>query len=212
MYQLPKKVGCIRQLIFKRWNSEFLPNWVESDMQTKLKSRFKGYCIPIRSEQDIQPALNQLLQLHKKIGKATHPAMYAWKIVDSNSMKVDTCSMSKRKKHSRSSSEKYKLKTENNERQMCVIRHPRNLRIGHNDCKEPGSGDRLMGLLDRLRLVNVLVAVTRWYGGKLLGPSRFRCISDSALDALQKAGYTGIGTDKNSWLNVYMIAKLNSQK
>jgi putative IMPACT (imprinted ancient) family translation regulator len=35
----------------------------------------------------------------------------------------------------------------------------------------------------------VLVVVTRWYGGVLLGPDRFRIINNVGKDALIKAGF-----------------------
>jgi putative IMPACT (imprinted ancient) family translation regulator len=34
----------------------------------------------------------------------------------------------------------------------------------------------------------VLVVVTRWYGGTLLGPDRFKHINQAARDALELAG------------------------
>ncbi len=197
---------CFKQLIFKRLISDYRTKWIESDMTTRLKSRFKGYCIPVRSEKDIQPALDELLQLHKRIDKATHPAMYAWKIADSSITNGNSSSVKKLENYGKSDV-MGKQNDESKLKQMFLIRKLQHLKIGHNDCKEPGSGDRLMGLLDRLRLVNVLVAVTRWYGGKLLGPSRFRCISDSALGALQKAKYTEITVDQHSWRDVYMFAQ-----
>jgi len=51
---------------------------------------------------------------------------------------------------------------------------------GFDDCGESGAGQRLLHLLQRRGLQNSLVAVTRWYGGKHLGKSRFRAIQDAA--------------------------------
>lgn len=64
-----------------------------------------------------------------------------------------------------------------------------NLNQGFNDCNESGSGLRILGMLDRIHLVNILVVVTRWYGGTPLGPARFKCISDVGMEALKEAGF-----------------------
>jgi putative IMPACT (imprinted ancient) family translation regulator len=39
-----------------------------------------------------------------------------------------------------------------------------------------------------LNLKNVMVVVTRWYGGVHLGPDRFRHISNAARQVLEMAG------------------------
>jgi putative IMPACT (imprinted ancient) family translation regulator len=59
---------------------------------------------------------------------------------------------------------------------------------GMDDCGESGAGMRLMGLLERSGLMNVLVVVTRWYGGTPLGSARFRHISGVAVEALRRGG------------------------
>jgi putative IMPACT (imprinted ancient) family translation regulator len=45
--------------------------------------------------------------------------------------------------------------------------------------------------LEILELENVLVVVSRWYGGILLGADRFKHINQAARDALEKAGLLG---------------------
>ncbi|ONH68137.1 Protein IMPACT [Cyberlindnera fabianii] len=60
---------------------------------------------------------------------------------------------------------------------------------GMSDCGEAGAAVRLMGLLERTGLVNVLVVVTRWYGGTPLGGARFRHISTVAVEALKEGGF-----------------------
>lgn len=59
------------------------------------------------------------------------------------------------------------------------------------DCSDDGethAGSRLLHLLQILNLQNVLVVVTRWYGGVHLGPDRFRHISNAARQTLDMAG------------------------
>lgn len=60
------------------------------------------------------------------------------------------------------------------------------------DCDDDGehhAGSRLLHLLQILEVKNVLVVVSRWYGGIQLGPDRFKHINNSARDLLQKCGY-----------------------
>ncbi|KTW25792.1 hypothetical protein T552_03405 [Pneumocystis carinii B80] len=54
----------------------------------------------------------------------------------------------------------------------------------NDDDGEKGAGSNLSHLLDSMDVRNVLVVVTRWYGGINLGPSRFKLINSSAKAAL----------------------------
>lgn len=59
------------------------------------------------------------------------------------------------------------------------------------DCDDDGesqAGGRLLHLLQILDVTDVLVVVTRWYGGIRLGSDRFRHINNSARQVLEKAG------------------------
>ncbi|KAM4548046.1 protein IMPACT isoform 1-T1 [Odontesthes bonariensis] len=61
------------------------------------------------------------------------------------------------------------------------------------DCDDDGetaAGGRLLHLLQILDVRNVLVVVSRWYGGILLGPDRFKHINNSARNILVEEGYT----------------------
>jgi hypothetical protein len=61
----------------------------------------------------------------------------------------------------------------------------------YQDCDDDGedaAGGRLLHLMQLMDVWNVMVVVTRWYGGILLGPDRFRLINTAARDALVKAG------------------------
>ncbi|EED17858.1 Impact family protein [Talaromyces stipitatus ATCC 10500] len=60
------------------------------------------------------------------------------------------------------------------------------------DCDDDGetaAGGRLLHLMQLMDVWDVLVVVTRWYGGILLGPDRFRIINNVGKDALIKAGF-----------------------
>lgn len=53
----------------------------------------------------------------------------------------------------------------------------------HADCDDDGedaAGGRLAHLLELMRVENAMVVVSRWFGGVLLGPSRFKHINEAA--------------------------------
>lgn len=62
------------------------------------------------------------------------------------------------------------------------------------DCDDDGetaAGSRIAHLLEILEVENVLVVVSRWYGGILLGADRFKHINQAARDALEVGGFLG---------------------
>lgn len=59
----------------------------------------------------------------------------------------------------------------------------------YDDDGESAAGGRLLHLLQLMDVWNVLVVVTRWYGGVKLGPDRFRVINNVAREAVVKGGF-----------------------
>ncbi|XP_064026513.1 protein IMPACT isoform X2 [Pogoniulus pusillus] len=60
------------------------------------------------------------------------------------------------------------------------------------DCEDDGetaAGGRLLHLMQILNVHNVLVVVSRWYGGILLGPDRFKHINNCARNVLVEHSY-----------------------
>ncbi|XP_025938991.1 protein IMPACT isoform X3 [Apteryx rowi] len=60
------------------------------------------------------------------------------------------------------------------------------------DCEDDGetaAGGRLLHLMQILNVHNVLVVVSRWYGGILLGPDRFKHINNCARTILVEYNY-----------------------
>lgn len=60
------------------------------------------------------------------------------------------------------------------------------------DCDDDGehaAGGRLLHLLQILDVKNIIVVVSRWYGGIHLGPDRFKHINNVARTLLQNNGY-----------------------
>ncbi len=62
----------------------------------------------------------------------------------------------------------------------------------HTDCDDDGetaAGGRLLRLLNLTKVSQVLVVVSRWYGGVHLGPDRFRHINNVARALLVRQGF-----------------------
>eukprot|EP00934_Nitzschia_sp_Nitz4_P002997 Nitzschia sp. Nitz4//scaffold53_size117307//72413//73395//NITZ4_003773-RA/size117307-augustus-gene-0.93-mRNA-1//1//CDS//3329554214//2987//frame0 len=59
----------------------------------------------------------------------------------------------------------------------------------NDDDGEKGAGAKLAALLDMADCRNVIVVVSRWFGGVLLGSARFKYIASTARDALEEAGF-----------------------
>ncbi|EKG18926.1 Impact [Macrophomina phaseolina MS6] len=60
------------------------------------------------------------------------------------------------------------------------------------DCDDDGetaAGGRVLHLLQLMDVWDVVVVVTRWYGGVQLGPDRFRLINQAARDAVVAGGF-----------------------
>ncbi|KAE9377061.1 hypothetical protein N431DRAFT_542488 [Stipitochalara longipes BDJ] len=69
-----------------------------------------------------------------------------------------------------------------------------------NDDGESGGGRHILGLMQADNIVNVLLVVTRWYGGIMLGPDRWRIMSQVSRDALsQRLRVAGIVGQEALW-------------
>ncbi|KAG1675206.1 Protein IMPACT [Nymphon striatum] len=58
----------------------------------------------------------------------------------------------------------------------------------YDDDGETHAGSRVLHLLEISEIENVVVIITRWYGGIHLGPDRFKHINNAARNALQIMG------------------------
>lgn len=64
--------------------------------------------------------------------------------------------------------------------------------VVYQDCDDDGetaAGGRLLHLMQLMDLWDVMVVVTRWYGGHQLGPKRFSIINQVAREAFVKGGF-----------------------
>lgn len=62
----------------------------------------------------------------------------------------------------------------------------------NDDNGETAAGGRLAHLLRILGVDDVLVVVTRYFGGIHLGPDRFKHINQAARNALEKGGFLDV--------------------
>ncbi len=62
-----------------------------------------------------------------------------------------------------------------------------------DDDGENAAGGRLLHLLQLMNVWEVLVVVSRWYGGVKLGPNRFNIINNVAREAVVKGGWSTSG-------------------
>lgn len=144
-----------------------------STILTDRKSKFQARCCSILNQAEISVVLEKLLRDEKHVAKASHPHMYAWR----TGSLLNTSSTGKGKSKSK--------KNGNVTANMVENKEWTNVEQGCHDGGESGAGQRLLTLLERSNICNVLVVVTRWYGGTSLGSFRFRHISTVAVESLK---------------------------
>ncbi len=69
-------------------------------------------------------------------------------------------------------------------------RQPGTFLQDNDDDGENEAGGRLMHLLQILDAKNVIVVVSRWYGGILLGPDRFKHYNNCAREVIVNTGFS----------------------
>jgi hypothetical protein len=70
--------------------------------------------------------------------------------------------------------------------------------ITFQDCDDDGetaAGGRVLHLMQLMDICDVMVVVTRWYGGHQLGPKRFSIINSVARDAFVRGGFVKEGEE-----------------
>lgn len=111
------------------------------------KSAFVGRTCRISDPAQV-PAILSFLMADRRVAKAAHPIINAWRCQVGNVLHQD-----------------------------------------NDDDGESAAGGRLSHLLQILDVNNVLVIVTRYFGGTLLGADRFKHINQAARDALEVGGF-----------------------
>lgn len=67
-----------------------------------------------------------------------------------------------------------------------------------DDDGEAGAGALMLQMLERAELLDHLIVVTRWYGGKHLGGDRFRHVADAVRHYLRETGLSDRNPDRSS--------------
>lgn len=75
------------------------------------------------------------------------------------------------------------------------------------DDGETAAGGRLLHLMEILNVKNVMVVVSRWYGGILLGPDRFKHINNCARNILVEKNFTSSPEDSAKSLGKKKVKK-----
>lgn len=142
------------------------PAWIVSDVVNEKKSIFVGRAAAVTSLDQAQAFLDHLLATEKKVAAATHN-ISAWRIREKRTSTTTTTTT-----------------TNNNESDDTMIVQD------SDDDGETAAGGRLLHLMQLMDVWDVVVVVTRWYGGVQLGPDRFRIINAVGRDALIKGGFS----------------------
>ncbi|KAI0005048.1 UPF0029-domain-containing protein [Russula compacta] len=120
---------------------------VEAEPIIDRKSAFVGRACRISDPAQV-PLILAFLMADRRIAKAAHPIINAWRCRVGNTLYQD-----------------------------------------NDDDGESAAGGRLAHLLQILDAKDVLVIVTRYFGGTLLGADRFKHINQAARDALDLGGF-----------------------
>ena len=136
------------------------PKWTVSGAVTEKKSTFLARACFVQSPQQAQACIAYLLDTDKRAAKAMHN-ITAFRIQPFLE-----------RPHAAASSRRDIVY------QSC------------DDDGETAAGGRLLHLLQVMDVWNVLVVVSRWYGGVKLGPDRFSIINSVAREAIVQGGWT----------------------
>ncbi|GAA5883556.1 hypothetical protein JCM1840_004299 [Sporobolomyces johnsonii] len=137
-----------------------LPSVIHSTQSViERKSVFVGHAVKVKSVEEATLALQHILTL-KKVSKATHNIL-AYRLSSSSA-----------------------ATSQGSTTPAATIPEV----AGSDDDGESPAGKNLLELLHKLDIRDVLIVVTRWYGGVQLGPDRFRVINTVAKEALALGG------------------------
>ena len=151
-------------------NDGSIPTWTISNPVTAKKSVFVARVATVHSQTQAQAYLDHLLATDKKVGRATHN-INAWRIRGDIATTATATAT-----------------TTSNTATAAAAATTTIIYQDSDDDGETAAGARLLHLLQLMDAWNVIVVVSRWYGGVHLGPDRFRLINAAAREALVKAG------------------------
>uniref|UniRef100_A0A183BJZ8 RWD domain-containing protein n=1 Tax=Globodera pallida TaxID=36090 RepID=A0A183BJZ8_GLOPA len=138
---------------------EICANFFSGPTIEDRKSKFQAYVAKLESRDQVSSLLAQIKSVGR-VARATHNP-YAWRLLVEPPTSVDNGTQQKRL-------------------------------IEQHDCDdddEPGAGSKLLRLLVQMNARGVLVIVSRYYGGRKLGPDRFKHICNAAREAMILGGF-----------------------
>ena len=159
-------------------------NWTSGEPLVDRKSIFQAHLCRLQKEADVAEALHQLLTSSSKMQRATHH-MYAYRIAEQH--------------HPFSTGKKDRSDNHNVDAPSAITTTI--LKHDNSDDGEDGAGSRLAHLLQMRQDQDVLVVVSRWYGGTPLGPKRFAHISNAARSLLVQQQQDGNCSISSSRVN-----------
>ena len=146
-------------------NISSIPAWTASNPITEKKSVFIARVATVHSPAQAKSYLDHLLASDKKVARATHN-INAWRIRSIASTAAGGADGTNANSKNVANEITYQ---------------------DYDDDGETAAGTRLLHLLQLMDAWNVIVVVSRWYGGVHLGPDRFRIINAVAREALVRA-------------------------
>ncbi|MCJ1369999.1 eIF2 kinase Gcn2p negative regulator [Loxospora ochrophaea] len=151
------------------------PDWAISHPTTEKKSLFIARACSVASPAQAHAYLSHLLTVDKKLAKATHN-ITAYRIRSS----------------------KYSNDHDETPRDAAASSRDRREIVyqDSNDDGETAAGSRLLHLMQIMDVWDVLVVVSRWYGGVKLGPDRSRIINSLAREVLVGRGWAGSASEE----------------
>lgn len=138
------------------------PDWILSQVVTEKKSVFVARAASVQTKDQAETYLDHLLATEKKVTAATHN-ITAWRIREKQENPSTSTGPS-------------------GPGHVTIVQD-------YDDDGEAAAGGRLLHVMQMMDVWNVLVVVSRWYGGVKLGPDRFRIINAAARDALVSGGF-----------------------
>jgi hypothetical protein len=148
------------------YDNYFLLGGVKGEVSTDRGSSFQAHAIRLTTFDQVNKFTTMLLT-HNKIQKATHNIM-AYRFLSKEVFEKEES------KESKGIANNYRNSKNISD---CISE-------GFDDDGEAGAGVRLLGILQKMKIYNVFVVVSRWFGGTLLGNERFKHINDTAKDLL----------------------------
>lgn len=130
---------------------------LSGDPVTDRRSTFLAHAAAVTCVADVKSVLADL-KSQSKIARASHPAIFAYVITEPTSGVAAVASAAS----------------------GGIVRRE------SDDCGESGAGARLSHLLERMGVSNLIVVVTRWYGGIQLGADRWRHINHVARTVIEQ--------------------------